>query len=105
VVLGRTECSTGALGALVSIGAGSKLISVLRRATKLIEKTKEREKLTAEAAAQEREFEEEDDGGIEIEGLERVEDETGGKGTAAEDEEEEAEEARPVRRRPIIEIQ
>lgn len=76
-------------------------------AKKLIEKTKEREKLNAEAAAQEREFEDDDgEGGVEIEGLETV----GGR-PAEESEEEvqyedEEEEERPRRkRRPIIEIQ
>ena len=79
-------------------------------ATKLIAKTKEREALNA--AAKEEEEGEADEGGegIEIEGLETREDESGRREPEpVEEEEEEYEEdeefPQPVRRRPVIEYQ
>lgn len=101
---GRTGCSTSAFD-LSRWGGGA---DDGCRATKLIAQVKEREKVAELAKAEEKEFEESDDEGVEIEGLERVEDARGNaeveeEGSGEEEEEEEA--PRPVRRRPIIEIQ
>ncbi|SGY13511.1 BQ5605_C010g05880 [Microbotryum silenes-dioicae] len=84
---------------------GTSTNGVFNRATKLIDKIKEREKLLEEAKEQEKEFED-DEGGIEIEGLEE---EAGGASRARQEKEEEEvyedEEPRPAKkRRPIIQI-
>lgn len=79
------------------------------RATKIIAQTKERERLEAAAALEEREFEADDDQEeLEIEGLETRTDHI--RARAENDEEEEVgdeyeEEAPVVKRRPIIELQ
>lgn len=103
------------LGYLVTSLADNRLPGC--SATKLIAKAKEREALNAQAAREE-EGEEADGGqeGIEIEGLETVEDDATDapsrrRAEQAEEEEdgeeyeEEEEEQQPVRRRPVIEYQ
>ncbi|KAK4698978.1 hypothetical protein P7C70_g7290, partial [Phenoliferia sp. Uapishka_3] len=98
----------GKTGKCFACGKGTN--GVFNKATKLIAKQKEREKIAEADAAQEREFEEDDDGGIEIEGLDRVESAapepvaTGGD-VDGDDSEEEAAAPKKVRRRPIIEIE
>lgn len=70
----------------------------------MIAQTKERERIAAAAEAEALENEDEDDNGLDIEGLEERTDGVIPVGSADEEEEEE-EEPKPVRRRPIIEIQ
>lgn len=75
----------------------------LSRATKLINQVKEREKVAAAAALEEKEFEEDDTEGIEIEGL-RTERRAAVEEPMDDDSGSEEEAPKPVKRRPIIEI-
>ncbi|GAA6012625.1 hypothetical protein JCM11491_005458 [Sporobolomyces phaffii] len=93
---------------------GASTNGVFNRATKLIQKTKEREALNARAREEEEgEAGNDDEGGIEIEGLETKEDEPEAPSrrrarSVAEEESEgeyEEEEEQPKRRRPVIEYQ